>query len=1203
MLKRSIGTMEWVVRAFDRDSNPARCGRVVVAVRRLGIVAIAVLLLGSSLHGSAAAAICTWQDTGTVWNIGSNWGGTPPGSGDIGLFNLNSTYLYQPALSAAASVGGLRDTGSGSLTVSGSTLTLNSATINGNAAAGIEMDAGAGPWTIGTPLALGGPQAWLNNSGSLLTVSGNVANGGYALTLAGSGNTTLSGLLSGSGGLVQSGPGLLLLSGSAANSYTGATQVSGGALALSMSNMAAPTNLVNAGSALILSGGSLLLDGAAAGTSSQTFNGTTVAAGASAVTVANNGGSGTTLALGAIGRSEGGTVNFTLPGGRGAITTTASNTNGILGGWATVGGTDWAAVNGGSIAVVGSYASTWGSGANVTVSGTLSYAYGDPNSVRFNTANTQVSLYPRLTTIQSGGILVTNAGYGAYLSGGSLTSGASDLVIQVPGPGSQITINSPIVDNGLSSVGLTVSGSGTVTLFNSDTFSGPITLNSGTLVANALSGQSVTMGPGSSLQAYGYALTLGALAGSGTLAGYQGRSSAMIFGSNNAATTFSGVVGQGTYLTDVGTGVFTFSGSNSGTAGRTILNGGSLVLNYSTNTGPKCASGANGGLAIAGGTVQIVPNPAAASLVVGGAVEAAGPGALIDSTLDPNPVAGLGGGSTLAVANVAGSASIALGTLTRDFGAALNFVVPANYAGHLTTSSSNSNGILGGWATYNGVDWAASSASSGTGNIVAYTGYLPFAAGNASVTGNYLLNGGGALTLSETMNSLKLTDTGRGQGLNLGANNLSIMGNATSYGTYGGAILYAGGTSNTYTISGSGLLLCGSNAFTSQPELLVNAATGGTLTVAAPVGGSTALTKAGGGTVVLAASNSYTGSTCIDAGTLQLANSTALGNPAGSSIAICPGSTLDLNGYAWPATTYVVGLIGSGVGGVGALINSSTRAATMNSPNGYVTLDGNTTVGGAGDINLGSLTEFEWGNNTLTKIGSDTFSVATAAYSNGASSLVINGGRFQCQAGGVVPATTAVQVNPGTTFDLNGYSDEINLLNLNNGTVTLGSGSGAALIIYGPWQYTGTAGSPAITATGTSAISGSNGASLVIAAGAVDVVNAGDALTIGCVVSSQSYTTAITKTGSGLLALTASNTYTGPTTVNQGTLLVNGSLVSPVTVNSGGMLGGSGSLTSVTVASGGSLSPGAAPSPMTVSGSLSLLSGAKMDYALDTPSG
>ena len=60
-------------------------------------------------------------------------------------------------------------------------MTLSGVVINGNAATGIEMDPGAGTLTISAPLILAGSQSWLNNSSSLLTVSGNVANGGNLL--------------------------------------------------------------------------------------------------------------------------------------------------------------------------------------------------------------------------------------------------------------------------------------------------------------------------------------------------------------------------------------------------------------------------------------------------------------------------------------------------------------------------------------------------------------------------------------------------------------------------------------------------------------------------------------------------------------------------------------------------------------------------------------------------------------------------------------------------------------------------------------------------------------------------------------------------------------------------------------------------------------------------------------------------------------
>jgi autotransporter-associated beta strand protein len=85
------------------------------------------------------------------------------------------------------------------------------------------------------------------------------------------------------------------------------------------------------------------------------------------------------------------------------------------------------------------------------------------------------------------------------------------------------------------------------------------------------------------------------------------------------------------------------------------------------------------------------------------------------------------------------------------------------------------------------------------------------------------------------------------------------------------------------------------------------------------------------------------------------------------------------------------------------------------------------------------------------------------------------------------------------------------------------------------------------------------------------------------------------KIGGGTLVLTANNTYSGPTTVSAGTLVVNGSIAnSAVTVNSGATLAGSGVAGAVIVNSGGTLAPGptASPGAMTVLGNLAFQSGA-----------
>ena len=91
----------------------------------------------------------------------------------------------------------------------------------------------------------------------------------------------------------------------------------------------------------------------------------------------------------------------------------------------------------------------------------------------------------------------------------------------------------------------------------------------------------------------------------------------------------------------------------------------------------------------------------------------------------------------------------------------------------------------------------------------------------------------------------------------------------------------------------------------------------------------------------------------------------------------------------------------------------------------------------------------------------------------------------------------------------------------------------------------------------------------------------------------------MTKTGAGDLKITGSNTFTGATNINAGTLSVNGSLASTVSVNSGGTLGGSGTVGTTTINSGGVFAPGNSIGTTTVNGGLTFAAGSIYRVEID----
>lgn len=161
----------------------------------------------------------------------------------------------------------------------------------------------------------------------------------------------------------------------------------------------------------------------------------------------------------------------------------------------------------------------------------------------------------------------------------------------------------------------------------------------------------------------------------------------------------------------------------------------------------------------------------------------------------------------------------------------------------------------------------------------------------------------------------------------------------------------------------------------------------------------------GKGLLVLGGDNTYTGATTISAGTVRLDHANALGSTA-SGTTVSSGATLDLNGKAVGAET--VSINGTGVGGNGALVNTNTTTAA--SLAGAVTLTGNASVGGEGELTLDGDIAQTSGTRTFTKVGAGALFVnGTTSYTG---ATTVSGGTL----GGMGTIASATTFAAGTTL-------------------------------------------------------------------------------------------------------------------------------------------------------------------------------------------
>ncbi len=540
----------------------------------------------------------------------------------------------------------------------------------------------------------------------------------------------------------------------------------------------------------------------------------------------------------------------------------------------------------------------------------------------------------------------------------------------------------------------------------------------------------------------------------------------------SGSTAFSGTISDSgssnaVTLAKTGAGTQVLTGANT-YSGATTINGGTLQLGDGT-------SGHDGSLA----TSSVVDNSALVYNIFGTQTPAfaiSGTGSLTKQ--------GAGSLTLIAAKTYTGATTISAGTLLLGDGT-------SGHDGSLTTSSIANNGVL----VYNIVG--------------AQSGAYPITG-----TGTLTKQGAGTLSLSGASSYSGGTTV----------NNGIISFGKSSLGT--GPIAFTGGslqfaTGNTQEIS---------NIRNSTTAVSID--TNGNVASSSVIDSTNVagLIKNGSGALVLLGSQTYGGSTSVNGGTLRLAPATSalsIVNPgfetpafgangwsygptgAGVGWTLPPTySGIARNGSPWVTTapegvqvgfvqntTTMTQSISVGTTGYYDVSFQAANRPTYSASDLALQIDG-VTVGtwAAATINNGAVFKSFTVSGIPLSAGSHILGFAGTQSRPADSATAIDSVVASGYAAGLLPATTALSISNGGTFDVNGNSQTVASLTGVAGSQVLLTGSGA-LTTGGDnsdWTFAGTFGG-----SGT-----------------------------------------LTKTGAGTLTLTGASTHTGPTVVSGGTLRI-----------------------------------------------------------------